>query len=129
MVSVVGRVTGENAIETSDGVAVSISAHSLEFPARCASPSLSRAARPRRRARPPHATRAHARAAPRCPATPRATSPHASLRSGCVEVVGTIEDGACLSPTRFCSFGEEFDLKNYDDLVGHIEGKYKDLFQ
>ena len=69
------------------------------------------------------------RAAPRCPATPRATSPHASLRSGCVEVVGTIEDGACLSPTRFCSFGEEFDLKNYDDLVGHIEGKYKDLFQ
>ena len=93
-------------------------------------PRPSPAPRARDAARDPPTRRARA-PAPRPDAPRRRARPPLTrlLRSGCVEVVGTIEDGACLSPTRFCSFGEEFDLKNYDDLVGHIEGKYKDLFQ
>lgn len=127
MVSVVGRITGENAIETSDGVAVSLVNHSVEnMPAR------------------------YVTIPPAAPPGPRRAIP----RSGCVEIVGTIEDGAALSPKRACAFGDDFgahpasrrrsrssrrrfpltpspraDLKNYDDLVTLMNGKYSSLFQ
>ena len=84
MVSLVGRVTSESTIETSDGMSVSITAHSLPgMPETCAAAS---------------------RPAARAPVDDR--RPRA--RSGCVEVIGQIEDGAAISPKRFCSFGEDF---------------------
>ena len=84
MVSVVGRVTGANSIETSDGVAVTLNGDPTvgEFPA-----------------------------------------------SGCVEIVGTVDGDAALSPKRAVSFGDDFDLQNYDALVNLIGGKYAPLFQ
>lgn len=82
MVSVVGRVTGESSIETSDGVSVSLNGAVDGMPT-----------------------------------------------SGCVEVVGTIDGDAAISPKRACAFGDDFDLKNYDDLVKLINGKYSPLFQ
>ena len=49
--------------------------------------------------------------------------------SGCVEVVGTVRDTGSVSPLRVAAFGDDFDLKNYDDLVGLAGDKYAALFR
>ena len=49
--------------------------------------------------------------------------------SGCVEVVGTVRDTGSVSPLRVAAFGDDFDLKNYDDLIGLAGDKYAALFR
>ena len=85
-VSVVGRLTGDSSIETSDGVQIN-----LVEPSEAAQTMM--------------------------PA------------SGCVEVVGTVRDTGSVSPLRVAAFGDDFDLKNYDDLVGLAGDKYAALFR
>lgn len=85
MVSIVGRVAGQDAIETSDGVTIS-----LVDAAQIASEAM--------------------------PA------------SGCVEIVGTLRDGTSVQPARATAFGDDFDLKNWDELIGLMNGPYKALF-
>ena len=85
-VSVVGRLTGDGSIETSDGVQIN-----LVEPSEAAQTMM--------------------------PA------------SGCVEVVGTVRDTGSVSPLRVAAFGDDFDLKNYDDLVGLAGDKYAALFR
>ena len=85
-VSVVGRLTGDSSIETSDGVQIN-----LVEPSEAAQTMM--------------------------PA------------SGCVEVVGTVRDTGSVSPLRVAAFGDDFDLKNYDDLIGLAGDKYAALFR
>ena len=85
-VSVVGRLTGDSSIETSDGVQIN-----LVEPSEAAQTMM--------------------------PA------------SGCVEVVGTVRDTEPVSPLRVAAFGDDFDLKNYDDLIGLAGDKYAALFR
>ena len=85
-VSVVGRLTGDSSIETSDGVQIN-----LVEPSEAAQTMM--------------------------PA------------SGCVEVVGTVRDTGSVSPLRVAAFGDDFDLKNYDDLIGLASDKYAALFR
>ena len=85
-VSVVGRLTGDSSIETSDGVQIN-----LVEPSEAAQTMM--------------------------PA------------SGCVEVVGTVRDTGSVSPLRVAAFGDDFDLKNYDDLIGLAGDKYSALFR
>ena len=85
-VSVVGRLTGDSSIETSDSVQIN-----LVEPSEAAQTMM--------------------------PA------------SGCVEVVGTVRDTGSVSPLRVAAFGDDFDLKNYDDLIGLAGDKYAALFR
>ena len=48
---------------------------------------------------------------------------------GGVEAVGTVRDTGAVSPLRVAAFGDDFDLKNYDDLVGLAGDKYAALFR
>ncbi|KAJ8609964.1 hypothetical protein CTAYLR_008083 [Chrysophaeum taylorii] len=45
-----------------------------------------------------------------------------------VEVLGTVQNSSCIKPLRVTSFGEQFDLKNYDGLVELANDKYRRLF-
>ena len=40
-----------------------------------------------------------------------------------------VRDTGSVSPLRVAAFGDDFDLKNYDDLVGLAGDKYAALFR
>ena len=84
--SLVGRLTGDASIETSDGVQINL-------------------------------------------VEPSDAAQGAMPASGCVEVVGTIRDTGSISPLRVAAFGDDFDLKNYDDLLGLAGDKYSALLR
>ncbi|ETW10175.1 hypothetical protein H310_00545 [Aphanomyces invadans] len=54
--------------------------------------------------------------------------PGADYSSKYVEVIGSVQPDGSLKEFKCTSFGDDFDLKNYDKLVQLIHGKYSTLF-
>ncbi|CAK4716886.1 hypothetical protein LEN26_018621 [Aphanomyces euteiches] len=54
--------------------------------------------------------------------------PGADYSSKFVEVIGLVQPDGSLKEYKCTSFGDDFDLKNYDKLVHLIHGKFSSLF-